>query len=124
MGLEGIDAVIDKDLAAAVLARDLGASLLLILTDVDAVYSDFGTAAQRALPRLAASEAESLDRAGSFGEGSMAPKVRAAIEFVRATGGRAIITELHHGRAAVRGEYGTTILPDPAADAAPAPERA
>lgn len=124
MGWEGIDAVIDKDLAAAVLARDLGASLLLILTDVAAVYADFGTSAQRALPRLGVSEAETLDRAGSFGEGSMAPKVRAAVEFVRATGGRAIITELHHGRAAIRGEYGTTIVPDAAADAAPAPERA
>ncbi|HUF30332.1 MAG TPA: carbamate kinase [Gemmatimonadaceae bacterium] len=123
-GWEGIDAVVDKDLAAAVLARDLGASLLLILTDVAAVYADFGTATQRPLPHLTVSEAEALDRGASFGEGSMAPKVRAAVDFVRATGGRAIITELNHGRAAVRGEYGTTIVPDPAADAGPAPERA
>ena len=123
-GWEGLDAVIDKDLAAAVLARDLGASLLLILTDVDAVYADFGTPRQRALTRLTASEAETLDRADTFGAGSMAPKVRAAIQFVRATQGRAIITELHHGRAAVRGEFGTTILPDAAADAAREPERA
>jgi carbamate kinase len=122
-GWEGIDAVIDKDLAAAILARDLGATLLLILTDVDAVYIDFGTPRQRALTRLTASEAEELDRAGTFGAGSMAPKVRAAIAFVRATRGRAIITELHHGRAAVRGEIGTTILPD-AAGAAREPERA
>jgi carbamate kinase len=122
-GWEGIDAVIDKDLAAAVLARDLGASLLLILTDVDAVYVDFGTPQQRALPRLTASEAEALDHAQTFGAGSMAPKIRAAISFVRATHGRAIITELHHGRAAVRGEFGTTILPDAAPDAAREPER-
>jgi carbamate kinase len=123
-GWEGIDAVIDKDLAAAVLARDLGASLLLILTDVDAVYADFGTPQQRALARLTASEAEALDRAHTFGAGSMAPKIRAAIQFVRATQGRAIITELHHGRAAVRGEFGTTILPDAAPNAAREPEHA
>lgn len=107
--LDGLDAVIDKDLAAAVLARDLGAELLLILTDVDAVYTGWGTAAQRALPRLTVAEAEELDAAGTFGEGSMGPKVRAAIEFVRRTGGRAIITELSRGRDAVRGEAGTTI---------------
>jgi carbamate kinase len=109
LGWEGVDAVIDKDLAAAVLARDLGASLLLILTDVDAVYADFGTPNQRALRTLAIADAESLDRAGAFGEGSMAPKVRAAMDFVRRTGGRAIITELSRGREAVRGEAGTTI---------------
>ena len=108
-GWEGIDAVVDKDLAAAVLARDLGASLLLILTDVDAVYADWGTPQQRPLARLSAGEAERMDRAGAFGEGSMAPKIRAAIDFVRRTGGRAIITELSRGREAVRGEAGTTI---------------
>jgi carbamate kinase len=106
---EGVDAVVDKDLAAAVLARDLGAELLVILTDVDAVYADWGAPTQRALPRLTADEAERLDRAGAFGEGSMAPKVRAAADFVRRTGGRAIITELSRGLAGVRGEAGTTI---------------
>ena len=110
-GWEGVDAVVDKDLAAAVLARDLGAKLLVILTDVDAVYADWGTPKQRALPKLSVAEAEALDRSGAFGEGSMAPKVRAAIDFVRATGGRAVITELKLGRKAVRGEAGTTIEP-------------
>ena len=109
LGWEGLDAVVDKDLAAAVLARDLGATLLLILTDVDAVYVDFGTPRQRALRSLSIDEALRLDRDGAFGEGSMAPKVRAAMEFVRRTGGRAIITELSRGREAVRGEAGTTI---------------
>lgn len=108
-GWEGIDAVVDKDLAAAVLARDLGATLLLILTDVDAVYADWGTPQQRRLDRLTVQEAESMDRAGAFGEGSMAPKIRAAMDFARRTGGRAIITELSRGREAVRGEAGTTI---------------
>src|SRR5687768_5550541 len=93
LGLEGVDAVMDKDLAAAVLARDLGAELLIILTDVDAVYLDWGKPTQRALTRLTVEEAEALDRDGSFGEGSMGPKVRAALDFARRTGGRAIITE-------------------------------
>jgi carbamate kinase len=109
LGLEGVDAVVDKDLAAAVLARDLGAELLLILTDVDAVYADWGTDRQRALPRLTVSEAEALDAAGALGEGSMAPKVRAAVEYVQKTGGRAVITELRHGLEAVHGRAGTSI---------------
>ena len=108
-GWEGVDAVVDKDLAAAVLARDLGAALLLILTDVDAVYADWGTPQQRPLRQLTVDEAETMDRAGAFGEGSMAPKIRAAIDFARRSGGRAIITELSRGREAVRGEAGTTI---------------
>ncbi|HYD52495.1 MAG TPA: carbamate kinase, partial [Gemmatimonadaceae bacterium] len=109
LGWEGVDAVVDKDLAAAVLARDLGATLLVILTDVDAVYADWGTSAQRALRRLTVPEAARLDASGAFGEGSMGPKVRAAMDFVRRTGGRAIITELSRGSEAVRGEAGTTI---------------
>jgi carbamate kinase len=113
-GWEGLDAVIDKDLAAAVLARDLGAALLLILTDVDAVYADWGTPEQRPLRRLTVDEAEKMDRAGSFGEGSMAPKVRAAIDFARRTGGRAVITVLSRGQDAVRGEAGTTITAETA----------
>lgn len=109
LGLEGIDAVVDKDLGAAVLARDLGATMLLILTDIDAVYTDWGTPNQRPIRRLSADEAERMDKQGVFGEGSMAPKIRAAIDFVRRTGGRAIITALDRGRDAVHGEAGTTI---------------
>ena len=109
LGWEGVDAVVDKDLAAAVLARDLGAELLLILTDVDAVYLDWGKPTQRALTRIAPDEAERLDNEKQFGEGSMAPKIRAAVDFVRRTGGRAVITELARGRDAVRGNAGTTI---------------
>jgi carbamate kinase len=109
LGWEGVDAVVDKDLAAAVLARDLGAELLLILTDVDAVYLDWGKPTQRPLTRITPDEAERLDREKQFGEGSMAPKIRAAIDFVRRTNGRATITELARGREAVRGKAGTTI---------------
>ena len=109
LGWEGLDAVVDKDLAAAVLARDLGAELLLILTDVDAVYADWGTPQQRPLARLTVNEAAKMDEGKAFGEGSMAPKIRAAIDFVRRTNGRAIITSLEHGQQAVHGEAGTTI---------------
>lgn len=108
-GLEGVDVVVDKDLAAAVLARDLDAALFLILTNVDGVYEHWGTRQQRALDKLTVAEADRLDASGAFGEGSMAPKVRAAVDYVRSTGGRAIIAELGRGRAAVRGETGTEI---------------
>ncbi len=111
LGLEGVDAVVDKDLAAAVLARELGAELLLILTDVDAVYADWGTDQQRAISSMSVAEADSLAAAGAFGEGSMGPKVAAAVGYVRATRGRAIITELSKGRDAVKGSGGTEVTP-------------
>src|SRR3954465_10227367 len=109
LGWEGVDAVVDKDLAAAVLARDLGAEVLLILTDVEAVYADWGTPSQRPLRSLTADDAVKMDEAKAFGEGSMAPKIRAAVDFVRRTGGRAVITSLEHGQEAVHGDAGTTI---------------
>lgn len=109
LGLEGVDAVVDKDLAASVLARELGAELLLILTDVDAVYSDWGKPTQKALSHLSVDAADKLYEKGALGEGSMAPKVRAAVDYVRRTGGRAVITELSRGLDAVHGSAGTTI---------------
>jgi carbamate kinase len=109
LGLEGVDAVVDKDLAAAVLARELQAELLLILTDVDAVYANWGQPDKKALASLSVRDARSLDSQKAFGEGSMAPKVRAAVAYVEATGGRAIITELSRGLDAVHGKAGTTI---------------
>jgi carbamate kinase len=111
LGLEGVDAVIDKDLAAAVLARELGAELFMILTDVDAVYTGWGTEQQRMISSMTVAEADRLGTEGAFGEGSMAPKVAAAADYVRRTKGRAIITELSKGRAAVQGTGGTEILP-------------
>ena len=111
LGLEGVDAVVDKDLAAAVLATELGAELFLILTDVDAVYIGWGTDEKRAIASLSVAEADRLGGEGAFGEGSMAPKVAAAAEYVRRTQGRAIITELSKGRAAVQGTGGTEIVP-------------
>src|SRR5712672_2449731 len=111
LGLEGVDAVVDKDLAAAVLARELRAELFLILTDVDAVYTGWGTEEKRAIHSMTVSEADRFASEGAFGEGSMAPKIAAAADYVRRTKGRAIITEMSKGRAAVQGIGGTDIVP-------------
>jgi carbamate kinase len=108
-GLEGIDAVVDKDRAAAILGRDIGADVLVILTDVDRVYLDFGKPEQRAIERLTLAEADELLRSGELGTGSMAPKVEAAADFVRRGGTRAIIARLDQGREAVAGSAGTEI---------------
>lgn len=107
--LEGIDAIVDKDAVSAVLAAELGAELLLILTSVDAVYADWGTDKKRALRNLTVTEARRMDSEKAFGEGSMAPKVRASVDFVSKTGGRAIIADLNQGMDAVHGRAGTTI---------------
>jgi carbamate kinase len=112
LGLEGVDAVVDKDRAAALLGHEIGASVLLILTDVDGVYEDWGTDDARLLPRLTASDARALIEAGALGAGSMGPKVEAAVHFVEGGGERAIIAALHNGPAALAGSSGTTVTPD------------
>jgi len=109
LGLEGIDAVADKDRVAATLGREIGADVLLILTNVDAVYHGYGTAHQRAIRRLDLASADHLLAGNELGTGSMRPKVEAAADFVRAGGARAIIAQLSQGPAALRGEAGTTI---------------
>lgn len=109
---EGIEAVVDKDLAAAVLGRRLDAHTLLILTDVDAVYRGWGTDRREALRRLSLSQAADLLAGDELGSGSMRPKVEAAVRFVRGGGQRAIIAHLEQGLAAMRGETGTTITGD------------
>jgi carbamate kinase len=88
--LRGIDAVIDKDRASALLATALGAERLVILTAADAVYRDFGGPGEAAIDVLDADDAEAL--LPELAEGSMRPKVEAAVAFVRATGGEALIT--------------------------------
>jgi carbamate kinase len=104
--LEGIDAVIDKDRASAVLAAALGAERLLILTDVASVKRGFGTPTEEELRELTADDAEAL--LPELAEGSMRPKVEAAIAVARA-GGEAIITALDSVRRALAGEAGTKI---------------
>ncbi|MGH7657469.1 MAG: carbamate kinase, partial [Gemmatimonadales bacterium] len=109
LGLEGLDGVVDKDRAAAILAREMEAEVFLILTDVNAVYRDFGTAEAAPLRRLSLEEADALIASGALDEGGMRPKVEAAAAFVRSGKGRAIIAHLTDGSAALRGETGTTI---------------
>jgi carbamate kinase len=109
LGLEGIDAVADKDRVAAILGREIGAQVLLILTNVKAVYRGFGTPRQEAIPRLTLAQAEHLLAGTELGTGSMRPKVEAAADFVRNGGKRAIIAELADGLAALEGAAGTTI---------------
>jgi carbamate kinase len=109
LGLEGIDAVADKDRVAAILGREIEAQVLLILTNVDAVYRGYGTPRQEAIRRLSLAQADHMLAGKELGSGSMRPKVEAAADFVRAGGERAIIAELAHGLAALQGEAGTTI---------------
>ncbi len=107
--LEGVDAVVDKDRTAAILGGRIGATTLLILTNVDAVYRDWGTDRARRIDRLSLAEAVELDNTGSLGRGSMAPKLEAAIHFIRGGGQRAVIAALEDGMAALQGRAGTTI---------------
>ena len=111
LGIEGLDAVVDKDRVAAVLGRELKAKALLILTDVDAVYTHFGTAHQERIGRLSLRDAERLLASDELGSGSMRPKVEAAADFVRTAGkgARAVIAELSKGLEALAGAAGTTI---------------
>jgi carbamate kinase len=113
LGLEGVDAVVDKDRVSAILARQLEAEVLMILTNVDAVFEGWGTPAARPIRRMTVAQAEVLMAAGGLDEGGMKPKVEAASDFARAGGGRAIIARLSDGPAALRGETGTTITREP-----------
>jgi len=107
--LAGIDAVIDKDRASSLLARELGADRLVILTEVPAVYSGFGTDKQEELRQLGADDAEAL--LPELAAGSMRPKVEASVEFVRATGHEALITSPAAVGDALAGRTGTRIQP-------------
>lgn len=103
--LVGVEAVIDKDLASEMLARETGADLLVMATDVDSVYVDWGTPQQQALQKVTAAEL----RATSFPAGSMGPKVTAACRFVEATGGRAAIGALSDINHIIEGTAGTQV---------------
>jgi carbamate kinase len=107
--LTGVEAVVDKDLAAAILAKDVEADVLLILTDVEGVYEAFGTPEQQLLSTLTVDEARRRLAAGEFGAGSMKPKVEAAAAFVESGGKRAIIAALEDGLRALEGRAGTSI---------------
>jgi carbamate kinase len=108
--LRGVEAVVDKDRTAALLARAVGADRLLILTEVAKVQTGFGTPAARSLDELTVTEARRLLAAGEFPSGSMGPKVEACADFAE-SGGVAIIAALSDAAAAVRGEAGTAVVP-------------
>lgn len=108
---EGVDGVIDKDRAAAVLARDVGAQELHILTAVDRVALNFGTEKQEDLDRLTLSEARHYLEQGEFPAGSMGPKIEAAIHFLEEGGEEVLITSVEKVCEARRGETGTRIVP-------------
>jgi carbamate kinase len=103
--VHGVDAVIDKDHSAGLVARDLGADMLLLLTDVPCIYAGWGTPSQRALSHVTVGEISALGLA----EGSMGPKARAAADFVERTGGAAAIGALEDAAAIVRGKAGTRL---------------
>ena len=109
-GLRGVEAVIDKDLTAAILAREVDADTLVIATDVPNVMVDFGTPSARPLGRVTADELLEHAAAGQFERGSMGPKVDAALRFVEQGGRRAVITSLEHIADAVDGDDAGTVL--------------
>jgi carbamate kinase len=108
--LIGKEGVVDKDLAAAILAAEVEAGTLLILTDVKKVQRGFGTLYPEDIDRMTAEEAAGLLERGEFGAGSMGPKIQAAIDFLRAGGHRVMIGDLDEAPAILRGEAGTTIV--------------
>ncbi|MCL4327276.1 MAG: carbamate kinase [Candidatus Thermoplasmatota archaeon] len=111
-GIVGIEAVIDKDLASSVLASSLGFERLMILTDVDNVFINYGKPNEKSIGKITLAEIEQLYRNGTFPEGSMGPKVKSAIQFLR-NGGKVVnITSLERCYDALTGDYGTVILPD------------
>jgi len=105
--LAGLDAVIDKDRASSLLARELEAERLVILTDVPALYRAFGTDKQEEVRELDADDAEAL--ASELAAGSMRPKLEASVEFARATGHEALITSAAALSSALQGQAGTRI---------------
>jgi carbamate kinase len=111
--LTGVQAVIDKDLTAAVLAATLGVDVLVIATDVDHAVVGFGTPSARPLGRVTAAQLRTYAAAGAFGGGSMGPKVEAVCRFVEAGGARAAITSLDRIAEAVDGAAGTVVTRDP-----------
>ena len=107
--LEGVDAVIDKDRASALLAHEIGAEMLIILTGTEKVALNFGKPEQQLLDKITTSQAEQYLQSGHFPAGSMGPKIEAAIAFIKMGGARVIITSIEKASEAVFGNAGTVI---------------
>lgn len=110
--LEGVEAVVDKDLATAMLAVGVDARQMILVTGVAGVYRNFGTDGASLLARASPAELEALAEAGHFPPGTMGPKVEAAIQYVRMTGRRAVICQPADLADAVEGRAGTIIEPE------------
>jgi len=108
--IEGVEAVIDKDLGSSLLARQLGAATFIISTSIDAVYLNFGKENQKSINRATLSEIKRYLAEGHFKPGSMQPKIEAIIQFLEGGGKKAIITSPENLLKAVKGEAGTTIV--------------
>jgi carbamate kinase len=109
--LVGVEAVIDKDRASAVLAREISADLLIFLTAVEYVYVDYRQPGQRPLKTLTSAEARNYFAAGHFAPGSMGPKIESALDFLSQGGQRVLITQPESLAAALKGDTGTHIFP-------------
>ncbi|MFA4921646.1 MAG: carbamate kinase [Candidatus Neomarinimicrobiota bacterium] len=107
---EGFDAVIDKDLAAAVLAHDIGAHELYILTEIDSVKINFGKPNEESIDLIHVPDLKRLQKEGHFPAGSMGPKIQAAIDFIESGGERVIITSVEKAVESLHGDSGTTII--------------
>ena len=110
--LKGIDAVVDKDLSAAKLGRVIRAQEYYIITDIDQVYKDYNTPEQSPINQMTDTEAKQLQEEGHFQQGSMWPKIRSAIHFLKHHGEKAIITNIENIQDAIDGNAGTTIIKD------------
>ncbi len=110
-GFRGVEAVIDKDLASAVLAQNIGAERLVILTEVPYVYLNFGKPDQKPLEEIHLSDLKRYHAEGHFPPGNMGPKVEAAINFLENGGDEVIITSLEKSLEAIHGKGGTRIVP-------------
>lgn len=108
--IQSIDAVIDKDLASAVLATLIGADVLAILTDVNGVYLNYGKENQKMINKVKVDEIDKYIKKGEFSKGSMLPKVQAAVKFIKNGGKRAVIGSLENAKNVVNGEDGTSII--------------
>lgn len=106
----GIEAVIDKDFASALLAAELDADVYIVLTGVPKVALDWGKPSQRYVDRMTVDEAEQHLADGQFPAGSMGPKIEAAVQFVRRSGKQVLITDVEHLREALEGNDGTLIV--------------
>lgn len=107
--LEGMDAVIDKDRASAILGLEIGADTLQIMTEIDGVYLNYGSRDQKKLGKLSLSEARAYLEQGQFPAGSMGPKIESAIKFIEGGGERVVISSVHEGYLALKGKAGTMI---------------